>query len=217
MKISLAVTLLLSMAFGNGWAQGIILTYPGEFSGPTTLIDFEEYPDGTEVPYFPPSVSTQWVELGIWITDSSPETPARAGAGTRGVDPHSGAHAVADSEAATEGGFVLVSFVQYDMRVPALVSEAGVWVQNGDLPSTVSFYDRNNSLIRSLTTSGNDAFVGLIYDDGISAIRVEDPDFNMVDDLQFGPVTPIPEPSTCALMLFGAISWFILRRQYSPR
>jgi hypothetical protein len=166
------------------------------------------------------TLANQWNGSGLAISDSSPSNGASAYDGTAdigslpSVPPHQGTRAVADSEGSQPGGFIEFRFVVPLSMNPGTVTEAGLWVQNSDLqqPSTVSFFDANNNLIQSITTTSHDFFAGLHADQGIGSIRVDDPGFDTVDALQF---TPVPEASALTLAVCG-LSLF-LRRKGRPR
>jgi hypothetical protein len=184
--------LALSLLGMRGFGQGTLLTNRLQFKSSTTVIDFEMFPDGLPVPYASGTLSNQWLSFGVFISDSDSQAGASAYAGTHSQDPHSGTHAIADTPQATEGGFILLSFFDPDTLAPGLVTEAGLWVQNGDQPSTVTFFDAELQPIETVSTSGSDDFVGMRYAGGIAAIQVTDPDFYLVDDVEFGTIKPLP-------------------------
>lgn len=172
-----------------------ILTGPGDFAVPTTLVDFETFPGGGIVPYnndTPGLLTNQWRSVGILISDSSPGDGAGAYSGTYEVRPHSGTRAVANSYTGSPGGFIDFRFVIPGTTTIATVGEAGIWIQNGDASSTVSFFDANGMLIQSLTPPIGDQFAGFRAAEGIASIRISDSGYFMVDDLQFAAV---PNPS----------------------
>jgi hypothetical protein len=180
-----------------------ILSSPAEFSTPNLLIGFEALPDGSPIEYGDPILSNQWQSRGFLISDSSPANGASASSGTFGVPAHSGTHAISDSDRFTNGGFIEFHFVYPVSGAPGTVQEAGLWVQNGDLGSTVSFFDAAGNLLQAINTTSQDFFAGIRASEGIARIRVDDPDIYLVDDLQF---TPVPEPlagslATAFLML----------------
>jgi len=193
-----------------------ILTGPGDFMGATTLVDFETFPGGGIVPYnstSPGILSSQWSGLGILISDSSPGNGAGAYSATFSILPHSGTRAVGDSDGSTPGGFIDFRFVIPGTTTFTTVGEAGLWVQNGDDGSTVSFFDANGTLIQSVTPSTGDRFAGIRAVEGIASIRVSDSGFYMVDDLQFAAV---PEPSCIALFVCVAgVLAVTFRRRHS--
>jgi hypothetical protein len=186
-----------------------ILTSPAEFSTPNILIGFEAFPNGQQVPYGAAILSDQWQSNGFLISDSSPATGAAASSGTGNIPSHSGTRAISDSERNTPGGFIEFQFIHPVSGLPGTVTEAGLWVQNADFPSTVTFFDRNGGVLQTILTDSSDDFVGIHADEGIARLRVEDNDIYLVDDLQFAPV-PEPLAGALALVLLGVP---IFRRQ----
>ena len=66
------------------------------------------------------------------------------------------------------GGFLDFQFVIPGTDTFATVNEVGLWVENGDAGSVVSFFDLNDALIMSLNTSVGDQFAG-IHADGVAS------------------------------------------------
>ena len=191
MKLALAaVQFVATLA-----SAATVLNGTADFTTPTTLLDFETFPDRQAVPYTSADLSAQWGGYGVFISDSSTANGASAYSATYNVRSHSGTRGIADSEGNERGGYVNFSFA-------APVLEAGLWVQNADNASIVSFFDVNGSLLHSVSASGVDAFAGLRAVEGIASIRVTDFDYYLVDDLQFSAV-PVPEPSHFALLGCG--------------
>ncbi len=159
------------------------------------FIDFETFPDGTEVPIRSASLSNQWSSFGLIISDSTPEDGASAYTGVAGLPAHSGERAISNSED-PPGGFLTFSFVVPGTTSPGLVTEVGLWVQNNDTAgSTVTFFGTDNSILQTVYTATNhmlEMFVSYSDSRGIAAIRIDDPDYFVVDDLQFGPVSAVP-------------------------
>jgi hypothetical protein len=184
-------------------AAATILTSPAELTPPTVFIGFEALPKGGVVPFGEPILSDQWRSRGVLIVDSSPENGAAASNRTNGVPPHTGLRGISDSDRSTAGGFLEFLFVVPGTDNAGTVAEAGLWVQNGDDPSTVSFFDASDELLQSITTSESDFFAGIRAPEGIARIRITDPDFYLVDDLQFAPV---PEPASATLLTFAALT-----------
>jgi hypothetical protein len=168
-----------------------VLPGPADFRVPTTLVDFETFPSGEIVPYnneSPGLLNNQWNGIGLLISDSSAADGAGAYSGTFLVGPHSGTRAVANSYEGNPGGFIDFRFVMPGTTNIATVGEAGLWVQNGDDSSTVSFFDANGTLIQSVTSPPGDWFAGIRADEGIASIRINDPGYFMADNLQFAVV-----------------------------
>jgi hypothetical protein len=212
----LFVFILVLSGITSDLSQGTLLSNPYQFSVSTSLIDFEVFPDGSQVPYVSGDLSDQWQSLGVLISDSGPAHAASAYAGTQGTSPHSGTRGIAPALSAGEGASLLLSFLAPGDSSLAVVPQAGLWIQNGSGGSSlVTFYDRSNNPIRVLTTLGTDFFAGLRYDAGISAIRITDPTYFMADDLQFGPITPVPEPSIWTLVWMGIAAVVTARRRRS--
>ncbi len=112
------------------------------------------------------------------------------------------------------GGFLDFQFVIPGTDTFATVNEVGLWVENGDAGSVVSFFDLNDALIMSLNTSVGDQFAGIHADEGIGSVRINDVGYFLVDDLQFGSV---PEPSSSVLLGFGAAVFAWILRQKLPK
>jgi hypothetical protein len=197
-----ALLLLLALDAAPASGQVVVLLSPAQFTTATTLIDFETFPDTTVVPYTSPVLTTQWNTLGVVISDDTPADGASAYSSTFSVNPHSGTRAIADSTNAP-GGYVDFTFVIPGTATPTTVQEAGLWTLNGDSPSTVTFYAANGSVLQVLNPAAGTTFAGISATAGIARIRVTDPDYYLVDDLQFTTLTAVPEPSTVALILGG--------------
>jgi hypothetical protein len=186
----------------SGWGA-TILTSPAEFTQPTLYIGFESFPNGNPVPYNT-LLKDQWNSDGVSLGDGSASDATLAFDGVSGgslfVPPHQGTRAISDSEPSIRGGFIEFRFVVPLSMNPGTVTEAGLWVQNADMPSIVSFFDANNNLIQDIATTSDDFFAGLHADQGIAVIRVTDPDNYIADALQF---TPVPEASALTLAICG--------------
>jgi hypothetical protein len=204
MRPTLAVVLLFWTCLSGYGAT--ILTSPSEFSPGTSLVGFEAFPNGATVPIGAAILSNQWQPWGFLISDSSPQDGAAASGGTLTVPPHRGQRAISDSNRDTPGGFIEFRFVFPVSGAPATVTEAGIWVQNGDQGSTVDFFDAQGNLLQSITTVGQDFFAGLRAMEGIARMRITDEGFYLVDDLQY---TPVPEPGGLALAVIAvcALCW----------
>ena len=214
-EFSLAMFAAMLLAASTESRAATILTSPAEFSTPTVLISFEQFPNGEQVPIGPTDLVDQWRPWGMVLEDSSPFNGARVFTNTFDVLPHSPIRAIADSEGDTAGGFIIFSFVIPGTSTPGTVQEAGLWVQNGDVsPSTVSFFDVQGGVLQTLTTSLSDQFIGIRATEGIASIRVSDDGFDMVDDLQF---TPVPEPWATEMSLMAlALQAHLGRRRRHP-
>lgn len=189
---------------GSGWmltaqAQVVVLLGTSDFQTPTTLVDFENFPAGGQVPYSSGDLDDEWISVGVLMSDDSVSNGISAYAATFGVNPVSGTRAVADSLNAS-GGFVEFKFVVPGTTTPMTVLEAGIWVLNGDQGSTVTFFDAAGTLIHTLSPAAGTSFAGIRATQGIASMRVTDADFYIVDDLQFSAV---PEPGTLALLILG--------------
>ncbi len=126
------------------------------------------------------------------------------------MPPHSGMRAISDVDRFTPGGFIEFQFVYPISGALGTVREAGIWVQNGDLPSTVTFYDFQGNLLETIMTVGEDFFAGLRATEGIARLRITDPDYFVVDDLQY---TPVPEPGGLALAAIAVCALARRRRK----
>lgn len=195
----LTVVLLASGWMLPGRAQIVVLLAPGDFQTATTLVDFENFPAGGQVPYSSGNLDDEWISVGVLMSDDSVADGISAYAATFSVNPVSGTRAVADSLNAS-GGFVDFKFVVPGTTTPMTVLEAGIWVLNGDQGSTVTFFDAAGTLIHTLSPAAGTSFAGIRATQGIASMRVTDADFYLVDDLQFSAV---PEPGTLALLALG--------------
>jgi hypothetical protein len=223
MRTPMLVLLFLMVPCAVTRAQGSLLGSPTDFIGGTSLIDFETYPDGSALPPYtgrPMYVSTEWLGLGVYISDSTPLSGAEVYQSTgEEIPTYSGIHGVAPSFDGSQG-FLKYTFVSDPSLAPSTVTEAGLWIVNGRAfgggPSLITFFDGDNNPIRSLTSSGNYFFAGLRYAEGIGWIQISDPDYFLTDNFQFGPITPVPEPSICTLVGMGIVAVAIVRRKRRP-
>jgi hypothetical protein len=185
----------------------MILTSPAQFTSANIIVQFEVFPDGQPVPYNSGTLSNQWQSLGLLIADATPENGASAYNSTGGgasppVPPHSGTHALGNSDS---GAFIELRFVIPNTNNFGVVEEAGLWVQTPDTvpgfpprPSTVTFFDINGAVLGSRTTSTTDEFIGISAPEGVALIRIDGTNVFLVDDVQFSPV---PEPAGLRLIL----------------
>ena len=151
-----------------------------QFRGATNLIDFEQFPDGT-VPAAFTAISNQWQQSGVLISDGSSNAAVISRA-TMFVPSKSGTNGVAAN------GTLVLAFVDPQTGQPRVVSEAGVWISNGNEPSTVTFLDRAGRVLETVTTSGKYFFAGTFSKRGIARISISDSDSFLADDLQFSRV-----------------------------
>lgn len=218
LKMLLALCCAFAPFASRTCGQGILLHGPTDFIESTRLIDFETFPNGQSAgPYSFPIISSQWANLGVRISDSTPEDGAALFYSTgEEIPTYSGTNGVAPSFAG-RGGFLIFNFLVPTSGINGTVTEVGLWTINGaafgGAPSTVTFLDAAGAPIRSVDATIPYSFVGLRYDAGISGVRISDPDYFLTDNLQFGPVTPIPEPSAWALLVAGAFVCATLRRR----
>jgi len=182
----LAALVVATLAPGLS-AQPEILTDPSQFVYQATVTSFETYPDGNAVPYSQATLDDEWSRVGFLISDNTTADGAMAISNTTGPTyPHSDTHGLTDGPS-NLGGFIRFDFVDQRTGQPSVVWEAGIWVQNGDAASTVTFYDAGGGVLASVTTSGYDFFAGLRDREGIAAFRVDDGAQYMVDDITFSP------------------------------
>jgi hypothetical protein len=167
-------------------AQPEYLSDPSQFIYQAALTDFETFPDGNSVPYSQATLDDEWSQVGFLISDSSPSSGAMAISNTGATFPHSGTRGLTDGPSDL-GGFIRFDVVDQRTGQPTVVWEAGIWVQNGDAGSTVSFYDAAGGELASFNTVVADEFVGLRDREGIAAIEISDGAQYMVDDLIFSP------------------------------
>lgn len=178
-----SAALLLALTSPAGAYE--VLRSPADFVSDTTLLTFETFPSGETVPYSNSDLADQWLSEGLRISDSSSTNGASAYSSTYSVPPHSGTHALADSENSA-GGFIRYDFVEPGTTQPMPALEAGVWVQNGDTGSSVEFYSPSGALLYTGATVSGDIFVGLRADEGIAYLKITDPDYYLTDDVEFG-------------------------------
>jgi hypothetical protein len=198
---------------GSVAAQVVILVSPSSFTSPTTLIDFEYFPDLSQVPYVSPILADQWKSVGILLSDDSLADGISAYSSTNGVNPHSGTRGVADSSNAP-GGYVDIRFVIPGTTTPTTVQEVGLWSINGDTSSTITFYASDGSLLQTITPGTGTVFAGLQAPQGIARVRVSDADYYLLDDLQF---STIPEPKVAFLAGLGTAMVMLAGRLDQPR
>jgi hypothetical protein len=189
------------------WAT-TILSSPLDFATQTTLVTFETYPDGTPVPYVSGGVYDEWPGLivsgsGAWAYSAIGSRP-----------PYSGTRAIGPS-GNIKNGTIQLLFVLPGTSTPITVPEAGLWVLNSDpTGSTVDFLDGAGGLLwRTTTTNSSTTFLGLRETSGIGSIRITDPWWVLVDDVQF---TAVPEPATGFLTATG-LALVALSRRLSLR
>lgn len=206
LRITIAALLFAAVQSAN---SAEVLSSTSDFQRPTSLITFESFPNGDPVPYISRNLSDQWASLGVRISNGSDTLMASAYSGTYDVPPHSGINAISGN-VVWPGDFLEFSFTGVETGAPGFVTEVGLWLQNGDQGSTVSFFSPDGALIQSLTLQSGDVFAGLRATEGIARLRVTDPDYFLVDDLQFSQV--VPEPSSSMLFALGAGAVYMLRR-----
>ena len=207
--------LLVSFSLLSSGARAtVILTGEGDFTLPGLRLTFELFPSGLPVPFNadnPGLLRNQWSGLGVVISDDSPANGAGAYSGTYDVLPHSGGHALSDSDGSLPGGALFFDFRHPVSGVPAAVAEAGLWVQNGDSsPTSVSFYTTGGLLLQTISVGKGDTFVGLRADEGIGRIGITDAEYYLVDDLQFAT---IPEPGAPLLVASALAAGLRFRRR----
>ncbi len=177
-------------------------------AGEATLLGFDLDPLGVPVStsvagvgglFFSGSLVTTFHSVGIELgaddfAVSQPSNPA-------GLGLHSVPNALASNGTGLPLGTTSIRFVQPGTATPGVVPAAGVWVADGPTNDvTASFYDSNDQLIVALTAppAQGSWFVGIEDPDGIARIEIATSrqDDYYVDDLYFGPVTPVPAVET---------------------
>ena len=182
--------------------------------GTSTLIDFETFPNGEQVPYLTASLSNQWESLGILLENGLPQYGASAYAGVAGLPPHSGTHGVSSAPQNVPGISLHFSFVELGTASPGMVTNASLWIENNDTRnSTVTFFGADNSALYTTQTLGHDYFAAYSNPNGIAGIRIDDADYFLADDLRFSPVMAVPEPRVWALLGIGLLACAVFVRR----
>jgi hypothetical protein len=104
----------------------------------------------------------------------------------------------------------------------------GMWNVGGDDQLSLSFFNANGGLIEQVTSASGIGFFGIINATGATRAQVDFVQGNgyaPVDDFQTatrptfepGPVNPVPEPETYAMLLAGlGLMGFAARRRKQP-
>lgn len=181
--------------------------------GALTLIDFETFPNGSTVPFVTDNLSNQWSSLGLLIQNGTDGYGASAYDAVYGFSTHSGLHGIGTAPGGNLGVPLSFLFVVPTSLDPGMVTAAGLWIANSDSgSSTATFLGPNNSVLYTVQTTGPEFYAGYTNASGIYGIRITDPDLMLVDDFQFGPVSPVPEPRTWAVLLAAALAFGLRRR-----
>ena len=100
-----------------------------------------------------------------------------------------------------------------------MTDAASFWVCDGDAPDgtwSASIYDPNGDLLDLVSGTANAIQISFSRPTGDIHRMVfsPSPDAEAMDDLAFGPIVPVPEPTTMLLIGTGALGFFgYVRRQ----
>jgi hypothetical protein len=199
---------LLSLA-SPAWSATTALTGPGDFTGSTLVIDFDEQAHGT-------AANTLYSALGVEFRyDTAGSTvPIFDWAAL------SRTTTTAPNVLATVDGLNGSSFSNFlDLVFSTTVTEVGARFGNdqglaaASFPVTLAVYDATDALLGSTIVFTNqntsvDQFIGIRSDDPIARARISyqplSGDLSVVlDDVQFTGV--IPEPGTALLLALGLV------------
>lgn len=208
--------LLLAPAAGLAASIG-----PGDFAPGSTLLTFDEFANGT---FLSNDFAAQGVVLG-----SGPTPDGLNGGGTPAPFVATENGPVANASAPNK----IVGTINHPLQglikcqscavvvtfLGPLPTQAGFWVSDPDFGQYAEFFGPSG-LIATLSVTGTDSdtpfFMGFEDLAGISEVVLHSTaQFGVgLDNLQFG--SPVPEPSSAALLFFGVAS-LALRGRFSTR
>jgi PEP-CTERM motif-containing protein len=213
------LTLFPGTSQGTAFGPGITELFgPGDFSIPSTVIDFDDAPDAT-------AANTLYLAQGIEFENTGGVVPIMDWASIPRVTVSlpNVIGTVLDYEGT---GSDFSEFLDLLFTAPTL--EVGTWFGNDQgiltVPVTLSVFDASNTLLGFVTQNATqntsvDQFIGLRSTTPFTRARVEYQvpigDLSVVlDDVQF--TTPIPEPSSLALLGCGLGLLARRRRKRAP-
>lgn len=169
----------------------ILLSDARQLQNAANAIDFETNPDGT-TPVGP--ISNQWQRLGVIFSDEN-GNPATVHSSLNLsywsildlLRARSGTNAIL-----SYGEKLMITFVDPNTGQPGVVREAGIWAVNANTfwpeSTTVQFVDIAGNVLETATSGGKFFFAGARSRKGVARLIITDPDYFLLDDLQFSPV-----------------------------
>lgn len=170
------------------------------------VITFDHWPNGDPIASTPVSIHDEFASLGI-IFD--PGTTDIAG---NNPDAISGLNLLANGG---PHGFTLSAYF-IEPGVPSQLATVP-WVEitqdDGHEAglNTLYAYDINDNLVDTFAINSSEAVLRVEHQPGIHRIALRGLDG--MDDLTFSTPTPIPEPSTLALLSIGIVGFATLKRR----